>query len=119
MKEESPKKPFSQARDYIDVFSTLKAKDRPQMMYGKGEGIREQTEAMENMEDSGKNRQPSFLQRATSMKSMSTLNFKLRWAIKRMVRRFHGLSVPLTNDSSEAMEEWEKSEADDQRGCDE
>ena len=33
-------------------------------------------------------------------------NFRLRWALKKIARKLHGLSVPNVDCSGEAKEEW-------------
>lgn len=39
---------------------------------------------------------------------ISFKDFRLRWALKKMMRKLHGLIVPSNNSNPDATEEWEK-----------
>lgn len=45
---------------------------------------------------------------------MNLQEFRLKWALKKMMRKLHGLSVPYVNYSGEKVEEWEKRVGEDE-----
>lgn len=58
---------------------------------------------------------PLPLPTPTFQKGVLNLNeFRLRWALKKIVRHLHGLAVPLKNTCQDATEEWDKKSGGDE-----